>query len=102
MHDDVQYVFDSVLPRGHVPQATKVYDEHDNLIHPNDVPGALDGAIIGVTCTVEKLLLKGQRFAGGKQWQFYVNIAKVKILPRQPEPRTNVPTLKRTHPPEML
>ncbi|KAG9079192.1 hypothetical protein FRC06_007890 [Ceratobasidium sp. 370] len=82
MSDDIRGVFDSIIARGFGPQVLEAYNEHDNIIYPNDVPAKLSGAIVCVTCTIEKALFKGSRFAGGKEWQFYANVAKVEVLSR--------------------
>ncbi|KAG9088752.1 hypothetical protein FRC06_001860 [Ceratobasidium sp. 370] len=64
MSDDICGVFDSVIAQGFVPQVLEAYNEHDDIIYPNNVPAKLRGAIVCVTCTIKKALFKGSRFAG--------------------------------------
>ncbi|KAG9074013.1 hypothetical protein FRC06_010995, partial [Ceratobasidium sp. 370] len=59
------------------PLLLEAYDESDPLIRLNDVPAKLSGALVCITCTIERALLVGSQFAGGKQWQFYANVVKL-------------------------
>ncbi|KAG9094042.1 hypothetical protein FS749_013239 [Ceratobasidium sp. UAMH 11750] len=97
---EVRQVMDDVISKGYTPQVVPAYDEHDQLIHPNDVENTLKGALVCVFCTLEKMLFTGNSQPGGCAWQFYSNLVKVQVLePAPPEPgptsrkRKFVPTL---------
>ncbi|KAG8736849.1 hypothetical protein FRC10_008797 [Ceratobasidium sp. 414] len=87
MNNKVRGVYDSVIAQDYAPQILKAYDESNNPIHPNDVPAALSGALVSVTCTLEKMLFVSKNYTGGKEWQMYANVAKVQILRRPPVAR---------------
>ncbi|CUA77947.1 hypothetical protein RSOLAG22IIIB_06884 [Rhizoctonia solani] len=78
----VREAFDRVKDSGFVPQVMEVYDDHDNLIHPNRVQVEVPGSIIIVYATMEKALFLGWKDGGGKKWQFYANLVKMQVLQR--------------------
>jgi hypothetical protein len=73
MAHDIRAAFNSVRARGFALQVLEAYDELDDPILPNDVPAALTGAIVSVTCTLEKALFKGARYGPCGQYQMYAN-----------------------------
>ncbi|KAG8692381.1 hypothetical protein FRC08_009819 [Ceratobasidium sp. 394] len=77
---EIRTIFDGVRFNHHTPRVLEAYDELDRLIHPNDVPARLIGAVVYVTCTLEKILFKGAKYPNGNQWQLYANIIKVRIV----------------------
>ncbi|KAG8701938.1 hypothetical protein FRC08_003809 [Ceratobasidium sp. 394] len=86
MPDNVRPIFDGVRSNNNTPRVLEAYDALDNLIHPNDVPRRLISSIVVVTCTLEKLLFKGPKIPGGRQWQIYANITKVQVVGPNPTP----------------
>ncbi|KAG9100060.1 hypothetical protein FRC06_004566, partial [Ceratobasidium sp. 370] len=84
IRNEMRQIFDAVIAQGFVPQHAPAYDRSNNLIHPNEDLQTLIGSLVSIACTFEKLLLKGVRFANGKEWQFYMNVVKIELLPNPP------------------
>ncbi|KAG8700192.1 hypothetical protein FRC09_006123 [Ceratobasidium sp. 395] len=80
---DIRVIFDDVKSRGYTPRVLEVYDACNSLIHPNDVAAKLLGSIVYITCTLEKILFRGQK-VGGRQWQIYANLVKVQLVATNP------------------
>ncbi|KAG8738427.1 hypothetical protein FRC12_016762 [Ceratobasidium sp. 428] len=91
----VHEVFTRTIARGYEPQLLEAYNRFNHLIHPNKVSGVLSGAIVMVSCTLERALYfsRSQSFP---EWRLYANLVKVRVL--QPRPHLDsVLTTKRKH-----
>ncbi|QRV79432.1 hypothetical protein RhiJN_07447 [Ceratobasidium sp. AG-Ba] len=79
----IRTMFDGVRSNNYTPRVLEAYDAFDRLIHPNDVAQRLIGSVVLVTCTLEKILFKGQK-VGGRKWQIYANAVKIQIVATDP------------------
>ena len=82
MNSNVRMAFDSAIAQGFAPRVLEAYDELNDPIHPNEVLAAFTGAIVSVTCTLERMLFKGAKYGRSGQFQIYANVVKVQILNR--------------------
>ncbi|QRV78964.1 hypothetical protein RhiJN_06979 [Ceratobasidium sp. AG-Ba] len=73
---DIRFIFDGVRSNNYTPRVLEAHDAFDRLIHPNNVTRSLTGSVFHITCTLEKILFRGQK-VGGRQWQIYANAVKI-------------------------
>lgn len=88
--------FNQVIERGYEPQILEAYSRTHKLIHPNDVPAHLAGAVALVYCTLERAVFssRGNRSRSTPEWQFYANLVKIQVL-AQPAPPKSILSTKR-------
>jgi hypothetical protein len=87
MSDSSRAVFDPVCAQGFIPQTVEARDEHGCLIAPNKLGPKLVGAIVCVTCTLERMLF-GRKGSGARNWQIYANVVKIQVLEPAPAIKT--------------
>ncbi|QRV73532.1 hypothetical protein RhiJN_01546 [Ceratobasidium sp. AG-Ba] len=89
----VREAFKGLLDGGYEPQHLEAYNEKNKLIHPNDVPAILPGALVIVYFTLERALFNKGR-GNPPEWQFYANLVKVQVL-KQSRPTNTAVAAKR-------
>ncbi|KAF8593954.1 hypothetical protein BDV93DRAFT_565948 [Ceratobasidium sp. AG-I] len=97
LSEDSRDAFDRVTARGYEPQTSEVYSCRHKLIHPNNVPAHLTGAIVLVYCTLERAIFNSKGIMKGRsppEWQFFANLVKVQVL-KQPSPAKSILSIKR-------
>ncbi|KAF8599106.1 hypothetical protein BDV93DRAFT_560638 [Ceratobasidium sp. AG-I] len=71
--------FGRAIAQGYKPQVLEAYDESDELIHPNNVQTKLNGAIVIVSCTLERLLIL-RPWMRRPEYHFYANLVELQVL----------------------
>ncbi|KAG8718922.1 hypothetical protein FRC08_004051 [Ceratobasidium sp. 394] len=79
MSTEVRSAFDEVRSKGFTPRVLEAYDELDSQIHPNLVPAKLTGAIVYMTCTLERMLFTRGRITDDSYWMMFANVVKIQV-----------------------
>lgn len=72
-----------MIRQGFEPQILDAYNQCDELIHPNDVQEKLDGAVVLVSCSLERAYTSRPWDNGrmtNPEWQLYANLIEVSVL----------------------